>query len=420
MDTKSNESLMNDIENVLQDGQKNMTGGKLSAQNWDESSALAEEEMIEDELMYMLDQVLKLVVNNKASDVFFKSDSVPNIKIEGRLVPVDIEPLSPLVMQELAFRIMPPRIKHEFLEVKPEANLVYAKEGVGRFRVNIYRERGDVGIVMRRVETEIPTIESLKLPEVLKELVLEKRGLILVTGPTGSGKSTTLAAMLRHRNENSSGHILTVEDPIEFVHTDIKCIISQREVGNDTLSFQDAMENALRQAPDVMLVGEMRDAQSVETAVYFAETGHLVLSTLHSNNASQTVERVCQFFPSDMQDQVLKQLSLNLRGIVSQRLIPNVHNTRTAALEILVNNARMSDLIQKNNLKQMRRELDLFHPEGMQSFDHALLELYKKQVITVQECIRNSDNAHDMKLKIKTMPVYISGTSGDNDEERYS
>lgn len=366
-------------------------------------------------LSYLLDQVLKLAVENDASDVYIKAKTSPNLRIEGVLVPVDIEPLTPEQVEDLALNIMPPRIRKEFLEIKPEANLVYEKEDIGRFRVNIYKERGWHALVMRKVKDDIPTIEEMGLPQVLKNLVLQKRGLVLVTGPTGSGKSTTLAAMLHHRNHNSTGHILTIEDPIEFLHKDGKCIVSQREVGNDTMSFQDAMENSLRQAPDVMLVGEMRDAQSVKTAVYFAETGHLVLSTLHSNNATQTVERVLQFFPSELQTQILKQLSLNLRGIVSQRLIPSVTGARTAIIEILINNARMSDLISKGELKQIKKELDLFHPEGMQSFDHSLLELYKSQQISVQECIKNSDNPHDMKLKIKTMPVYIR-SSGEEDE----
>lgn len=369
------------------------------------------------ELVYLLDQVLKLAVENDASDVYIKAKASPTLRIEGQLVPVDIDPLGAEQVEEIAMSIMPDRIEREFKEVKPEANLVYEKEGIGRFRVNIYKERGWHALVMRRVKDEIPTVEELGLPQVLKKLVMEKRGLILVTGPTGSGKSTTLAAMIFHRNQNTTGHILTVEDPIEFVHKDIKCIVSQREVGNDTMSFQDAMENALRQAPDVMLVGEMRDAQSVKTAVYFAETGHLVLSTLHSNNATQTVERCLQFFPSEMHDQLLKQLALNLRGIVSQRLIPSVTGARVAAMEILINNARISDLIQKGELKQLKKELDLFHPEGMQSFDHSLLELYKSQQIAVQECIKNSDNPHDMKLKIKTMPVYIRSSGAE--DERY-
>ncbi|MCD4783622.1 MAG: PilT/PilU family type 4a pilus ATPase [Candidatus Eremiobacteraeota bacterium] len=373
------------------------------------------EEPIEEYLASLLEQVLKLMVENDASDVYIKAKSPPNLRIEGQLVPVDIDPLTPEQTEILALQMMPPRIRNDFLEKKPEANLVYEKEGVGRFRVNIYKERGWHGIVMRRVKEDIPTVDDLGLPQVLKRLVMEKRGLVLVTGPTGSGKSTTLAAMIHHRNLNSTGHILTVEDPIEFVHKDIKCIVSQREVGSDTFSFQDAMENAVRQAPDVMLVGEMRDAMSVKTAVYFAETGHLVLSTLHSNNATQTVERVLQFFPSEMHEQILKQLSLNLKGIVSQRLIPGVTGARVAALEILINNARISDLIAKGSLKQMKKELDIFHPEGMQSFDHSLMELYKTQQITVQECIKNSDNSHDMKLKIKTMPVYIR-SSGEEDE----
>lgn len=368
-----------------------------------------------DDLLFLLDQVLKLAVENDASDVYIKAKSSPTLRIEGQLVPVDIEPLTPDQTEQLVYKMMPPRILREFQEIKPEANLVYEKEGIGRFRVNIYKERGWCATVMRRVKDQIPTVEELNLPPVLNKLVMLKRGLILVTGPTGSGKSTTLAAMLYHRNNSATGHILTVEDPIEFMHHDLKCIVSQREVGNDTLSFQDAMENALRQAPDVMLVGEMRDAQSVRTAVYFAETGHLVLSTLHSNNATQTVERVLQFFPSEVHEQLLKQLSLNLKGIVSQRLIPGVTGARIAAMEILINNARISDLIAKGELKQLKKELDIFHPEGMQSFDHSLLELYKSQQISVQECIKNSDNPHDMKLKIKTMPVYIR-SSGEEDE----
>ena len=371
-----------------------------------------------EELIYLLDQVLKLAVENDASDVYIKAKSSPTLRIEGQLVPVDIDPLTPEQTDLLVHQMMPTRIRNEFDEIKPEANLVYEKEGIGRFRVNIYKERGWCATVLRRVKSQIPTIEELNLPLVLQKLVMLKRGLLLVTGPTGSGKSTTLAAMLFHRNNNATGHILTVEDPIEFIHTDIKCIVSQREVGNDTKSFQDAMENALRQAPDVMLVGEMRDAQSVRTAVYFAETGHLVLSTLHSNNATQTVERVLQFFPSEVHDQLLKQLALNLRGIVSQRLIPGVTGARLAAMEILINNARISDLIAKGELKQLKKELDLFHPEGMQSFDHSLLELYKTQQISVKECVKNSDNPHDMKLKIKTMPVYIRSSGAE--DSRYA
>jgi twitching motility protein PilU len=376
------------------------------------------QDIIHDELSYVLDQVCKLALENEASDIFFKANSVPHIKIEGQMVPVDIEPLQALQVEEIAYLMMPPRNLDEFKNNKPEANFIFGTDETGRFRTNVYKERGNVGIVMRRVITEIPTVDSLGLPQILKNLVLTKRGLILVTGPTGSGKSTTLAAMLRHRNENTSGHILTVEDPIEYIHQDLKCLVSQREVGNDTMSFNDAMENALRQAPDVMLVGEMRDAHSVQTAVYFAETGHLVLSTLHSNNTSQTVERVLQFFPSEIHEQILKQLSLNLRGIICQRLIQNVNNMRSAALEILLNNARMSELIAGGELKQIKRELDLFNLDGMQSFDYALLDLYKKQLINAQECIRNSDNPHDMRLKLKTMPVYIR-SSGEEDE-RYA
>ena len=313
--------------------------------------------------------------------------------------------------EHLAFSIMPVYLRDPFEHGHPEANFVYPLEGVGRFRVNAYRQKDSVAMVLRRVEDEILDIEQLGLPPVLQQLVMQKRGLVLVTGPTGSGKSTTLASMIKYRKQHAPGHIVTIEDPIEYVHTDESdCIISQREIGSDTMSFKDALESALRQAPDVLLVGEMRDVSSVEAAVYFAETGHLVLSTLHANNAVQTIERVLQFFPDEMHNPVLAQLSLNVMGIVAQRLIPSTNGKRVAAVEIMCKNARMSECIRTGALTTIKRELDSFHPEGMQSFDYNLLELYKAGKITAEEAMRNSDNTNDMKLKLRHLVKEMSGT----------
>ena len=250
----------------------------------------------------------------------------------------------------------------------------------------------------------------------LGELAMKKRGLVLLTGPTGSGKSTSLASMIKYRKEKAMGHILTIEDPIEYLHTDTEtCIVSQREIGHDTKTFMEALESAVRQAPDVLLIGEMRDVESVKASVYFAETGHLVLSTLHANNAIQTVERVLQFFPEDMHQGILAQLSLNVRGIVAQRLIRGHDGKRVAACEVLIGNARMAELMRAGSLTQIKRELDQFLPEGMQSFDTSLLELYRGGKISVDEAIRNSDNANDMRLKIKSsMPVNLAGANNDD------
>lgn len=274
-------------------------------------------------------------------------------------------------------------------------------------------------MVLRRVQENILSFEDLGLPEVLKNLAMQKRGLVLVTGPTGSGKSTTLASMIKYRKEHAPGHIITIEDPVEYVHYDEEaCIVSQREVGTDTASFTQALESALRQAPDVLLVGEMRDPESVKSAVYFAETGHLVLSTLHANNASQTVERVLQFFPEEMQSPVLQQLSLNIRGIVAQRLVPSLDGHRVPAVEVMVGNARMAELLRDGQLRQMKRELDSFHPEGMQSFDLSLLELFKAGRISAEDAMRYSDNANDMRLKLKQLPTTITGSGDARYEER--
>ncbi len=352
----------------------------------------------------LLDKVLEASYREKASDVYIKANNPPFLRISGKMYPIECEPLTPQMTETLAMSIIPYHLRDSFEGDKPEANFVYPLAGVGRFRVNAYRQKDTIAMVLRRVEDEILNIEDLGLPLVLRDLVMQKRGLVLVTGPTGSGKSTTLASMIRYRKEHSTGHIVTIEDPIEYMHDDAPdCLVSQREVGTDTMSFKDALESALRQAPDVLLIGEMRDTASVEAAVYFAETGHLVLSTLHANNAVQTIERVLQFFPDEMHNPVLQQLSVNVRGIVAQRLIPSTDNKRVAAVEIMLGNARMQECVREGHLTTIKRELDSFHPEGMQSFDYHLLELVKAGRILPEEAIRNSDNMNDMRLKLRQL-----------------
>jgi twitching motility protein PilU len=364
----------------------------------------------------LLDQVLTVMVREQASDVYIKAGKAPILRIEGQLAPVECAALTAAMTEHLAYTIMPPHQREKFDSGIDDANFIYNLDRVGRFRTNAYRARGSICMVLRRVSEDILEFEQLGLPVVLGELAMKKRGLVLLTGPTGSGKSTSLASMIKYRKEKAMGHILTIEDPIEYLHTDTEtCIVSQREIGHDTKNFMEALESAVRQAPDVLLIGEMRDVESVKASVYFAETGHLVLSTLHANNAIQTVERVLQFFPEDMHQGILAQLSLNVRGIVAQRLIRGHDGKRVAACEVLIGNARMAELMRAGSLTQIKRELDQFLPEGMQSFDTSLLELYRAGKISVDEAIRNSDNANDMRLKIKSaMPVNLAGANNDD------
>lgn len=364
----------------------------------------------------LLDQVLTVMVREQASDVYIKAGKAPILRIEGQLAPVECAALTPAMTEHLAYTIMPSHQREKFDSGIDDANFIYNLDRVGRFRTNAYRARGSICMVLRRVSEDILEFEQLGLPIVLGELAMKKRGLVLLTGPTGSGKSTSLASMIKYRKEKAMGHILTIEDPIEYLHTDTEtCIVSQREIGHDTKNFMEALESAVRQAPDVLLIGEMRDVESVKASVYFAETGHLVLSTLHANNAIQTVERVLQFFPEDMHQGILAQLSLNVRGIVAQRLIRGHDGKRVAACEVLIGNARMAELMRAGSLTQIKRELDQFLPEGMQSFDTSLLELYRGGKISVDEAIRNSDNANDMRLKIKSsMPVNLAGANNDD------
>jgi twitching motility protein PilU len=357
------------------------------------------------ELKGLLDLVLSAVVHEGASDVYIRADYAPVLRIQGQLAAVEMDPFTPEMTEKLALSLMPPYMREGF-DKNPEANFVYQKPELGRFRANAYRQRGTVALVFRKIKDDILDFETLGIHPMLKQKVMEKQGMVIITGPTGSGKSTTLAAMINHRNNFGSGHIITIEDPVEFVYYDKNCIISQREVGTDTMSFQNALENALRQAPDLMLIGEMRDLPSVKAAVYFSETGHLVLSTLHANSVFQTVERILQFFPPTEHEQVLQQLSLNLKAIAAQRLIPKKDGSgRILAMETLVVNVRMRDLIAKGELNQIKRELDMFLPEGMQSFEHALIEMFKQEIISAEECMKYSDNAQNMRLKLKGLGV---------------
>ncbi|MHB2019289.1 MAG: PilT/PilU family type 4a pilus ATPase [Candidatus Xenobia bacterium] len=374
--------------------------------------------MDEKQMQDLLHRIMRAAVREDASDIYIRSGIPPHLRVEGELVAIDMEPLTPEMTEVMAFKIMPAHIRDAF-QNKPEANLVYHVPEIGRFRANVYLQRQSIAMVLRKVREDILDLDRLGVPMVAKQLAMHKRGLVLVCGPTGAGKSTTMAGMVKYRNENTTGHIVTIEDPIEYIHQDVRCIVSQREIGTDTMNFQDALESAVRQAPDVLLIGEMRDVESVRAAVYFAETGHLVLSSLHSNNAIQAIERVVGFFPSEVHEQIYSQMSLNTRAIMCQRLVPRKDGTgRVAAIEVLIINHRMQELMAKGQLTQIKRELDQFIPDGMQSFDHHLLELFKQDLITAEDAIRTSDNPNDMRLKLRTAPTYIK-SSPREDAERY-
>ena len=302
--------------------------------------------------------------------------------------------------------------KKEFAD-KPEMNLALSLHEIGRFRVNIFKQRNETAMVIRNIVTEIPLIEDLGLPEVLTKVVMAKRGLILFVGGTGSGKSTSLAALINYRNINSKGHIITIEDPIEYIHPHKGCIINQREVGVDTDSFADALKNTLRQAPDVILIGEIRDRETMEHALAFAETGHLAISTLHANNANQALDRIINFFPEERRTQLLSDLSINLQGFVSQRLIPTVDNKRCAAIEILLNSGRVADLILKGAVTEIKEVMAKSEGMGMQTFDAALYHLYNEGKITLDEALKNADAANNLRLRVELAQKGEAGAAGD-------
>ncbi len=348
-----------------------------------------------------LNDLLRLMVSKRGSDLFLTAGFPPAIKIDGRVTPVSNQTLTPQHTMELARSIMNDKQAYEFESTK-ECNFAIAPPDIGRFRVNTFIQQGRTGIVMRTINSVIPKFEDLGLPEVLRDVSMTKRGLVIFVGGTGSGKSTSLAAMVGFRNQNSQGHIITIEDPIEYVHDHDKCIVTQREVGVDTDGWFSALKNTLRQAPDVILIGEIRDRETMDYAIAFAETGHLCLSTLHANSANQALDRIINFFPEERRDQLLMDLSLNLKAFVSQRLLPlREGKGRVAAVEIMLNSPLISDLIFKGAVHEIKEIMAKSREMGMQTFDQHLFELYESGLITYEDALRNADSLNDLRLKIK-------------------
>jgi twitching motility protein PilU len=350
----------------------------------------------------MLDitKLLTVMVEHDASDLYITVDSPPMYRINGVTRPAGNRCLDDQDTKELAESIMNDKQRSEFY-AKNEMNLGLFYKALGRFRVNIMVQRGTVSIVIRQIRGKIPSIDELQLPPIMKDIAMTKRGLVLVVGSTGSGKSTSLAALIDYRNSNSTGHIVTIEDPIEFVHSHKKSIVSQREIGVDTENYEIALRNALRQAPDVILIGEIRDTETMEASLNFAETGHLCLATLHSNNANQAMERILNFFSPERHSQIYLQLSLNLRGILSQRLCRTVDGGRVAAMEIMTDSPRVKDLIHKAQIAELKDAMEKSNNLGMQTFDQALFELYKAGKISLDEALKNADSANNLRLRVK-------------------
>lgn len=356
--------------------------------------------------------LLRMMIEKDGSDLFLTTGAPPSMKAYGKLVPLIDKKLPEGMVKKIAYQIMNADQIKEF-EKSPEMNLAVADPEIGRFRVNIFQQRGEIGIVARNIKTEIPSAESLGLPPVLSELIMSKRGIILFVGGTGSGKSTSLAALIDYRNKNSDGHIITIEDPVEFIHPHQGCIVNQREVGVDTNSYEDALKNTLRQAPDVILIGEIRSQETMEHALAFAETGHLCLSTLHANNANQALDRIINFFPDERHKQLFLDLSLNLVAFVSQRLIPTVDGKRAAAIEILIGTPRVADLIKGGKIMEIKEVMEKSEQQGMKTFDSALFDLYKSGKISYEEALKNADSKNNLRLKIQL----AEGKSGEDEED---
>ncbi len=363
------------------------------------------------------DVLLKLMVDKSASDLFITTGVAPSIKVNGTITPVGNTPLSPEKARQVVESIMDEEQIKDFRRNK-ELNFAIGRAGVGRFRVSAFYQRNEAGMVLRRIETIIPTVEDLLLPPILDELVMTKRGIIIFVGATGTGKSTSLAAMVGHRNRNTKGHIITVEDPIEFVHQHAGCIVMQREVGVDTESFEVALRNTLRQAPDVILIGEIRTPETMQHAITFAETGHLVLATLHANNANQALDRILHFFPPERHAQLWMDLSLNLKAMIAQQLVPLADGSgRRAAIEILINTPLVGDLIRKGEVHKLKELMARSNELGMRTFDQALFELYEEGLISYEDAMLHADSKNDLRLLIKlqsdTDPGYLSHAADD-------
>ena len=344
--------------------------------------------------------VLKFMTDKGGSDLFFSTGTSIHMSVEGDTVPINEQKMLPGMIKEIAYAIMSEAQTKEF-ESTLECNFAIGKKDIGRFRVNVFRQRGEVGMVIRHIKTEIPTFETLGLPTTMRDLIMRKRGLLLVVGATGSGKSTTLASMIDYRNEHSTGHIVTIEDPIEFVYNHKKSVVDQREVGIDTQSFDMALKNAMRQAPNVILIGEVRDMEGMKQALAYAETGHLCLATLHANNANQAMERIISFFPPEAKHGLLLGVSLNLVGIISQRLIPGKVLKRVAAVEVLINTPYVAELIQKQKLNEMKDIMADSNDVGMNTFDQSLFRLFANGKISEEEALANADSRNDLSLKMR-------------------
>jgi twitching motility protein PilU len=349
---------------------------------------------------FMFD-LLRLMVSKGGSDLFITAGFPPAIKIDGKMTPVSSQALTAAHTTDLARAIMNDKQTAGF-ELTKEANFAISPGDLGRFRVSAFVQMSCVGMVLRTITTTIPKLEDLELPAVLKDVIMSKRGLVILVGATGSGKSTTLAAMVGYRNENSYGHIITIEDPVEFVHPHKNCVVTQREVGVDTDSFETALKNSLRQAPDVIQIGEIRDRETMEHAIAFAETGHLCLATLHANSANQALDRIINFFPEERRQQLLMDLSLNMKGLISQRLIPRKEaKGRVVAIEIMLNSPLISDLIFKGQVHEIKEIMKKSRELGMQTFDQALFDLHEADKITYEDALRNADSVNDLRLTIK-------------------
>ena len=343
----------------------------------------------------------KLMAAQRASDLFITAGMPPSLKVNGTLSPVNDSALTPQQSRDLVLSVMTPPQREEF-EKTHECNFAIGLSGVGRFRVSAFYQRNQVGMVLRRIETKIPTVEELSLPPIIKQLAMTKRGIIIFVGATGTGKTTSLASMIGHRNKNSTGHIITIEDPIEFVHRHEGCIVTQREVGVDTDSWENALKNTLRQAPDVIMIGEIRTREGMDHAIAFAETGHLVLCTLHANNANQAMDRIINFFPEDRRNQLLMDLSLNLKGVVAQQLVPRIDGKgRRVAMEILLGTPLVQDYIRDGEIHKLKEVMKDSTQLGMKTFDQSLFELYQQGEISYDDALRYADSQNEVRLKIK-------------------